>query len=207
MAKHPVPGRVKTRLAVALGAETACALSRAFILDLAARLEGLPYAVTWAYWPPDAPFAALLPGASCRAQDGDDRGARMRNAVDAALAAGAAAVIVLGADVPHVETAVLAEAAAALAAGADVALGPARDGGYYLIALRAPQPALFERIAWGTPAVFEATRDRAAAAGLQVLVLPGTFDVDAPADLAALRALVAGGRSDLPHTARLLARV
>ena len=55
MAKHPVPGRVKTRLAAALGADTACALYRAFVLDLAERLGGLPYAVTWAYTPPDAP--------------------------------------------------------------------------------------------------------------------------------------------------------
>src|SRR5882724_9322865 len=54
MAKHPVPGRVKTRLAAALGADTACALYRAFVLDLAERLGGLPYAVTWAYTPPDA---------------------------------------------------------------------------------------------------------------------------------------------------------
>ena len=52
MAKHPVAGRVKTRLAAAVGTETACALYRAFIEDLASRLAALPCEVTWAFWPP-----------------------------------------------------------------------------------------------------------------------------------------------------------
>ena len=96
MAKYPAPGRVKTRLAATLGAERACALYRAFVLDLADRLAALPYAVCWAFWPPEAPYATLLPGAVCRPQRGRDLGARMADAVAAALAERPGALVVVG---------------------------------------------------------------------------------------------------------------
>jgi rSAM/selenodomain-associated transferase 1 len=206
MAKHPAPGRVKTRLARTLGAEQACALYRAFILDLADRLRALPYGVTWAYAPADAPFAALLPGEGVRPQHGADLGERMADAVAAELGGGASAVVVLGADVPHVPAASIVEAVDRLAA-VDVVLGPACDGGYYLIGLRAPAPALFSGVAWGTAAVFAATDARARALGLHVHVLPETFDVDEPEDLRRLETLLAEGAVALPRTAAVLAAV
>jgi rSAM/selenodomain-associated transferase 1 len=205
MAKHPVPGRVKTRLARVLGPKTACDLFRAFILDLADRLRPLPYEVTWAYWPRAAPFAALLPGARCAPQRGRDLGARMADAVAVAFAAGRGPVLVIGADAPHVPTAALAEAARALVETADLVLGPAEDGGYYLIGLRGPEPSLFQSIAWGTDGVLTATLARAAARGLRTHLLPGTFDVDEADDLMRLRALLARGEVDLPRTAAVLA--
>ena len=205
MAKHPVPGRVKTRLAAALGADTACALYRAFVLDLAERLGGLPYAVTWAYTPPDAPFAELLPGARCRPQHGRDLGERLAAAIADELAEGPGPVLAIGADAPHVPAAPLAEAAAALAGRADVVLGPAADGGYYLIGLRRPAPGLFAGIAWSTAGVLEATRARAEAAGLAVHLLPPGFDIDEVVDLVRLRALLARGEVRLPRTTEVLA--
>ena len=207
MAKYPAPGRVKTRLAAALGADAACALYRAFVLDLWDRLRRLPYPVTWAYWPPDAPFAGLLPGARCRPQTGGDLGERMMAAIASELRDDGGPVLVIGADVPHVPAASLAEGAAALASGADVVLGPAADGGYYLIGLETAVPALFEGIAWGTPEVLDATLARAARLGLATHRLPPDFDVDEPADLDRLRALIACGRAELPRTARLLGDV
>jgi rSAM/selenodomain-associated transferase 1 len=206
MAKHPVPGRVKTRLAAVLGPERACELYRAFVLDLAERLARLPYAVTWAYWPPEAPFSTLVPGMLCRPQAGRDLGERMAWAVETVLAEGAGPVLVIGADAPHVSEASLAEAVSALAAGADVALGPADDGGYYLIGLRALAPALFTGIAWSTADVLAITRARAAEAGLRVHLLPPAFDVDEVADLERLRAVLARGEVILPRTAAVLAR-
>ena len=204
MARHPIPGRVKTRLARALGAETACALYRAFVLDLADRMLALPWRVTWAYEPASAPFPALLPGARCRAQEGEDLGARMAAAIAAEFADGAASVVVLGADVPHIPRVRIEGAVRALAADVDVVLGPAEDGGYYLIGVRRPQPELFRGIAWGTAEVLATTRARAAAAGLRVRLLPVTFDVDEPVDLSRLRALLACGEVDLPRTAALV---
>jgi len=206
MAKHPVPGRVKMRLAAALGPERACTLYRAFVLDLAGRLARLPYPVTWAYWPPEAPFSTLVPGMRCRPQAGRDLGERMARAVETVLAEGAGPVLVIGADAPHVSEAVLAEAVSALAAGADVALGPAYDGGYYLIGLRAPAPALFTGIAWSTADVLATTRARAGDAGLRVHLLPPTFDVDEVADVERLRTVLARGEVILPRTAVVLAR-
>ena len=205
MAKHPVPGQVKTRLAVALGADTACALYRGFVLDLAERLGALPYAVTWAYTPPGAPFGELLPGARCRPQRGRDLGERLAAAIADELAAGPGPVLAIGADAPHIPAAVLAEAAAALADRADVVLGPAADGGYYLIGLRGPAPGLFAGIAWSTAGVLEATLARAGAAGLAVHLLPPSFDVDEVADLARLRELLARGEVCLPRTTGVLA--
>jgi hypothetical protein len=205
MARYPEPGRVKTRLAAALGDDAACTLYRAFVLDLAERLERLPYAVTWSYWPATAPFPALLPGARCRRQEGADLGARMAHALHAALAEAGGPVLVIGADVPHVSAASLAEAAAALAGGVDVVLGPAHDGGYYLIGLRAPAPTLFHGVAWGSAGVLAATCERAAAAGLRTHLLAPDFDLDEVADLDRLRGLLARGDVDLPRTARLLA--
>ncbi|HYR97147.1 MAG TPA: TIGR04282 family arsenosugar biosynthesis glycosyltransferase [Candidatus Binatus sp.] len=204
MAKYPVPGRVKTRLARVLGPERACELFRAFILDLADRLRPLPYRVTWAYSPPAAPFPRLVGGARCRAQRGRDLGARMAHALAAEFAERRQSVLVIGADTPHVPEATLAEAATMLCGRADLVLGPAADGGYYLIGLRAPAPSLFTGITWGTDGVLAATLERAGVRGLRTHLLPSSFDIDEVDDLVRLRALIAGGHVDLPRTALLL---
>lgn len=202
MARHPEPGRVKTRLGAVLGDERACALHRAFVLDLADRLAALPYDVTWAYTPAAAPFAALLPKARCVAQVGDDLGARMAHAVAGAFAEDTTPVLVIGADVPHVPAACLAEAAAI--AATRVVVGPAEDGGYYLIGLPRPIPELFAGVPWGSAAVLETTRERAAGLGLAMHLLPPTFDVDEPRDLERLRGLLRQGVVALPRTAAFL---
>jgi uncharacterized protein len=204
MTKHPAPGRVKTRLAAALGPERAAALYEAFVLDLAERLAPLGWPVTWAYWPREAPFASILPGARCRAQEGRDLGERMSHAIAVELADGAGSVVVIGADAPHLDTSLLGEAAERLADDADLVLGPADDGGYYLIGLKAPAPALFAGIAWSTSGVLAATLARARVLGLQVHLLAPGFDVDEPADLERLRALLAVGAVRLPRTAGVL---
>ena len=205
MAKYPAAGRVKTRLAAVLGAERAAQLYRAFVLDLAERLALLPLPVVWAYLPHDAPFDALLPGARCTVQQGADLGERMHAAILGELATGADAVLVLGADVPHVDAAVIAEAEKRLAHDVDLVVGPAADGGYYLIGVRGPQAALFLDVAWGTATVLETTLARARALALRTHLLPQAFDVDDVDDLRALRALLAGGAVRLPRTAALLA--
>jgi len=204
MARYPEPGRVKTRLARVLGAAAAAELYRAFVLDLADRLVGLPYPVTWAIDPPAAPFATLVPGARCRAQGEGDLGARMARSFAVEFAAGPGPVAIIGADAPHLPADALTETAVALGREADVVLGPAEDGGYYLIGLARPTPALFTGIPWSTSAVLAATVASAEAAGLRTHLLPRSFDVDEPGDIARLAALLAGGDMDLPRTAALL---
>jgi hypothetical protein len=99
----------------------------------------------------------------------------------------------------------LARAARSLRAGKDLVLGPAADGGYYLIGLGRPLPSLFAEIPWGTGDVLAATRTRARALGLRTHLLPPSFDVDEVDDLRRLRAAIVSGEADLPRTAAILA--
>jgi len=207
MARYPTVGAVKTRLARTIGAAAACALYRAFLVDLDARFGRGPRPLVWAYDPPDADFAALVrPGAVCVPQEGPDLGARMHTAVQRFCGDGSRGVLIIGADAPHVRDAWLAEADDALR-HADVVLGPSTDGGYYLIGMRQPHD-VFSRIDMGTSGVLAATHARATALGLRVHRLPETFDVDEEADLDRLRRDVAGSPGlALPATARVLATI
>ena len=207
MAKYPSPGSAKTRLGAQIGFRAACRLSEAFIRDLGDRLGGLGLPVTWAFWPPAAPFADLVPGQRCVPQVGGDLGERLEAGMAECIATLRLPVLAIGTDAPHLDGACLREGAEALAGGADVVLGPATDGGYYVIGVRAPQPALFRDIVWGSSSVFEVTLQRARAAGLRVHLLPTTFDVDDEAGLEELRALLARGTLTLPHTAVALGGV
>ncbi len=207
MAKYPAAGRVKTRLARSIGDDGAAALYEAFVLDLAERLRTVAWEVVWCHWPPESPFGALVPGARCVPQAGRDLGERMATAVDEAFADGARQVVLIGADAPHLPLDRIDAALGALRGVADMVLGPALDGGYYLMGLRAPAPALFEGIAWGTRGVLADTLAQAARAGLATRLLPEDFDVDEPADLARLRTLLEGGHVRLPRTVAVLTRL
>jgi rSAM/selenodomain-associated transferase 1 len=204
MAKYPSVGAVKTRLGEAIGAEAACEVYAAFIADLARRLPACGLPVTWAFWPADAPFASLVAGSVCIAQTGRDLGERVAGALDACSGGFTSPAIAIGVDAPHLAPERLREAAAALSSGADLVLGPAADGGYYLIGLRRPCAAVFRGIAWGTSTVLDTTLVRARAAGLRHRLLPPTFDVDDLDGLRTLRGLIARGEVELPATAAVL---
>lgn len=205
-ARYPEPGRVKTRLARAIGAAAASTLYAAFVTDLRCRFAAPPFAVRWAVAPPDPGFAArfALPDAHVFAQDGHDLGARMRNAITALLDQGFARCAIVGSDMPQLALETVADAFARLDE-ADLVLGPADDGGYYLIAARAPLD-VFDGIAWGTNAVLAATRARADARGLVTTLLAPGFDVDESADLRRLADLLRApaGRATMPATAAAL---
>src|SRR5262245_21926261 len=138
MARSPVPGEVKTRLATAVGAEAACALYRAFLADLAARFGGGPWSLIWAVTPPDADLGPLVGQRGVQIpQEGDDLAERMHRVFTRLSRDGAKGVVMIGADAPHVADAALAAAFAALEVN-DAVLMPTRDGGYCLVGLRAP---------------------------------------------------------------------
>ncbi len=199
-------GRVKTRLIGALTPEQAAALHQAFLDDLLDRLrEGsFDLRLAWALDPDEAVPEGLFPGLR---QEGADLGERLHRAL-AAAGAEAACVAALGSDHPALPLAVVHDAFARLEAGADVVLGPAEDGGYYLIALRAAavHPRLFAEIAWSTAQVFPETVARCRELGLRLDLLPQASDVDTPEDLRRL-ALRMAGEGDLgcPRTRALLA--
>jgi len=205
LAKHPVPGTVKTRLAAGIGATPACELYGAFVRDLARRLRTVGRPVFWAYAPAAAPFPAFVASRLCFPQRGADLGARIRHALVRLRREGAVAAIAIGADAPHVPIGEVRRAVRALEAGVDLVLGPARDGGYYLIGAAIPRMDLFRDVPWSTDRVLDVTRRRASALGLSTLELRPSFDVDERADLRALRRIVAKRPRDFPHTRRTLA--
>lgn len=186
--KAPRPGFAKTRLIPVLGAEGAAALSRALAeAALAATTPGPgEYERLVFFDPPDAAgeMRCWLPGLRLIPQTGPDLGARMSHALAHALARGAGRAAVIGTDAPRVDRERVNEALAALDA-ADLVLGPAEDGGYYLLALSHPWPDLFTGVSWSTPAVREQTLARAAALGLSVHELPPLGDIDTAENLRA----------------------
>lgn len=207
MAKAPRPGEVKTRLCPPLSPAEAADLAGAFLLDaidLARDVDGARLAIAFAPADAGALFRGAAPEFSAVPQRGDDLGARLRHVFEDVLPADGAGAIVVGSDLPTLPRAHLDEAVARLPES-DAVLGPSEDGGYYLIGLRAPCPALFSDIAWSTDTVFDETMRRARHAGLRVSVLPPWFDVDTPADLERLDAALAGGGAGARHTRRFFA--
>jgi len=204
MARYPAVGEVKTRLAQTIGAERACMLYRAFLQDIQDRFGRGPRPFVWMVHPPDRDFAALCgTRLRCLPQVGRDLGERLLNCVRRLCDEGFERVIVIGADVPHVRAAWLDEAEGRLDT-ADVVLGPAGDGGYYLVAMRAAHD-IFTGIAMGTSAVLAETLAQAARAGLGVHLLPRSFDIDGADDIERLRQLLDDpAEVTLPHTAAAL---
>lgn len=205
-ARHPEPGRVKTRLARATGDVAAAEIYAAFVRDLRDRFAQASFAVRWAVAPPDEGFAArfALEPAHVFLQHGDDLGARMSEAFASMRVRGHARCAIVGSDMPQLALATVDEAFARLD-DADLVLGPALDGGYYLIAARAPLP-VFDDIAWGGPDVLAATRARADALGLRTHLLAEDFDVDDARDLARLEELLTApaAQAAMPSTTSVL---
>jgi rSAM/selenodomain-associated transferase 1 len=184
LARDPVVGRGKTRLAAAIGPQAAAELYRAFLLDLELRLGGeRGWSLLWVYEPPGAPFAERI-GTRCPTvpQVEGDLGMRMAAAMHEAIRRGAKRVVLVGSDVPHLDPATVAEAFARLREGADLVLGPAEDGGYYLIGARSVPP-VFDGVSWGGSEVFVQTVARARRAGLRLVEVARTYDIDSAADL------------------------
>lgn len=209
--KRPRAGEVKTRLAAALGAEPAAELYRILAEEEVRRTAPAAgeYQRLFFHAPPEAraEMEAWFPDETWIAQRGADLGARMAAAFDEAFRRGARRAAIIGSDVPWVERADVLRALDALA-DHDVAIGPAHDGGYYLLALDRPRPELFQGVAWSTPHVLAATLERARALGLRVRLLEALVDIDTLDDVRAawprLEALVRGRRALLERLAAAL---
>jgi hypothetical protein len=197
--KQPQPGAVKTRLAEALGPETAAELYRAMAEEVVRRTHprGGEYRRFFFYTPDEArcEMGGWFPVETWLPQRGEDLGTRMVAAFDEAFRRGARRAAIIGTDSPSVSRELVLEALTALD-GHGLAVGPASDGGYYLLALGSPRPELFEGIAWSTPSVLAQTLERAATLGLRVRLLKSLTDIDTMADLRSewpqLRALLQG---------------
>ncbi len=213
MARAPRPGAVKTRLCPPLThAEAAdfygCVLQD--VLDDLARSERWDTWVAYAersraYFARTARHAtALLP------QRGASLGERMHAVFGDLCGAGYRQVILVGSDIPTLSAASVERACDLLQRdGCDVVLGPADDGGYYLIGLNGPVEALFSGISWSTSSVLEQTVQKARRLSLRVHLVAGTYDVDVAEDLERLRRDVegsAGLRAVRPRTFAWISR-
>ncbi len=207
VAKAPVAGRVKTRLAATIGPERAAALGRAMLLDTldGCRREVRAVGVLCAADDEVEMLARLVgPGAPIVIQEGNGLGDALRTGVRFALAHGGVALLV-SSDIPGVPVGALYRAVALLGEGIDVVLGPGNDGGYWLIGVRADHPGLFDGIPWSTEGVLEATLARCSELSLAVRLLEPWRDIDTMDDVAAL----GGGLETLPgrRTAGALGRL
>jgi uncharacterized protein len=202
--KAPVPGRCKTRLVPPLSPEDAAALYRAFSRDTFASLRAL-HRPLWIAYEPHATHptpAWLARGIPFFKQRGANLGDKLVHAFRTLFARGFRRVTVLGTDSPTLPARRVAGAFGRLRRH-EAVIGPARDGGYYLIALSRPRPALFRGIPWSTDRVTAETRKILARDKISAAFLPAHYDVDSPADLQRLaRDLRRHRRSDFCRETR-----
>ena len=210
MAKASVAGTVKTRLVPPLTQEEAAAFNTCCLSDIAANIiaaaEVVPIQCFAAYSPAgsEAFFAALLPDRLQLLPPKEPTiGRSLFHAAHDLLAAGYGAVGLVNADSPTLPTRVLVEAVRCLRQPGDgLVLGPAVDGGYYLIGLKRFHGRLFEDIDWSTERVCRQTVARAQEIGLAVAMLPEWYDVDDDQALALLvRELFSGSHATTPYEA------
>ncbi len=199
------PGRVKTRLVGELTAEEAAQLHRAFLEDVRSSLTNGPWTLALA-WALEAGEEAPEGWGEGFPQEGADLGERLFGGL-ARLAATHESVAAVGSDHPELGAGRVEEAFRALEAGADLVLGPARDGGYYLVAARRErlERRVFEGIDWSTAEVLRQTREKAASLGLDTVLLERGDDVDTADDLRALCRRLEGRPGGCPATRGLLA--
>lgn len=184
-AKQPVPGRVKTRLIPALGAEGAARLAREMLERTVAEALATGLAVDLCGDPDSAQWHEARTGLVLTAQGEGDLGERLARAVRRTLGEGEK-ILLIGADCPELDRHRLVAAAEALASH-DAVIHPARDGGYALLGLNRFHPSLFEKIAWSTAAVAGETIARIEALGWSLHKGEALRDVDEPEDLPSLR--------------------
>ena len=187
--RFPVPGLTKTRLIPALGPEGACRLQRELTEKVVAQVQQLkksyPLMMEIHFSGGSRKLMAEWLGRNLEyeIQGAGDFGARMRRAFQKGFRKGWKQVVLIGSDLPDLTPSIIRESFERLA-DHDLVLGPARDGGYYLIGLKTPRPELFSNsIVWGTGEVLKNTLTMTDRLGLKTALLTMLRDVDRPEDL------------------------
>ncbi len=200
-AKPPIAGQVKTRLAQVIGAEPAAQLAQAFLEDTCAMLQRVPWgAVVVAL--SDGPQTFAVAGTELWSQGEGDLGERIERVLRRALTRTPLA-FALGADTPGLPIELLEQARNALQ-DHDAVLGPAEDGGFYLLGLRSVPQGLLGGLPWSSTTTLVRTRARLIERGLRVALLPDWFDVDHVTELKRLQAMLIDGTLHAPRTLEAL---
>ena len=185
--KAPLKGRIKSRLAASIGRDAALEIYQRFVLDTIDTVGTLAIPLRICFYPPDAGKVIrtwLGNELNCIPQHGIDLGERMEWAFEQVFQEGHDRAVLIGSDIPELSKAVMREAMTALDSNGAV-LGPAADGGYYLIGFTAKTflPSLFRNITWSTNTVCDETLGKLRRSGQQVHLLPKLHDVDTKEDL------------------------
>ena len=187
VAKQPIAGQVKTRLCPPLSAEIAADLAHAFLEDtisMGRGCRGVDVILGYAPFRAESWFEAAFSQIDCVSQGEGDLGARMTRLSATAFERGCERVVLIGADTPFLTSRRVEEAFEALNATSDsVVIGPAEDGGYYLIGMSEPTPELFRDMPWSQESVLSETLNRIQGLGLKVRLLETKRDIDALHDL------------------------
>jgi hypothetical protein len=190
VAKAPARGQTKTRLGATIGLDAAAEFYQCLlldVLDVVRRVPGVTPAIAYTPAGSEAFFRETAPDFELILQQGEDLGARLDHVLTSSLNAGYAQAAVISSDAPLIAPSAIAQAFEALDSGADVALGPCDDGGYYLMAIKSPQPQLLRPIQMSTPRVLQDTLAAAALLNLRVTLLPMTRDIDTADDLSRIQ--------------------
>ena len=194
VAKQPAPGQTKTRLCPPLTPNQAASLYDCFLRDTLDTMRQVPNAQRVIGYLPDGAvdyFHQLAPDMGLAFQHGDSLGERLDHLLTETLTGGSQKAVVMDSDSPTLPADYLCRAFGLLD-DADVVLGPTRDGGYYLIGLKQPQPHLLRQVQMSTPHVLSDTLTLAESTGLTVSLLPAWYDVDTIEDLYQLADETAG---------------
>ena len=188
--KSPIKGQVKTRLAAQTGGDFVVELYKCFVEDMISLVENLGVQFKVCFCPANtkSTFLKWLGEQHCyRAQTGNNPGERLRNSFGNAFEEGFSNVIAIGSDSPDLPVHYLTESFEVLDAH-DTVIGPANDGGYYLIGFSKEGfiPDVFDNISWSTDSVFEQTISILKRHGRKMYLLPLWHDVDTTADLKSL---------------------
>lgn len=213
MSKAPVPGRVKTRLAHDTSDEIAAEVQRAFIRDITARFGVMPCRTVVACAPDgeQSAFQSLVEsGWELWEQGGGALGDRLRRAAERVFREKTGPVVFIGSDSPTLPTWLVERAFESLSSS-EVVVGPAFDGGYYLIGVRSGEAPIYSEIPWGTQRVFSTTVRRLEETSTTYRILPFWYDID---DLQSLRRMHLHlacdgpyGPIEAPRTAALLRKL
>jgi len=183
-AKRPIPGQVKTRLTPALSPERAAGLYWAMVQDTWALVSELadvkPYLFVNQPW---EGFDALVDGSPPLIQQGSDLGLRMYSCLQLLTGLNLKASVIVGTDSPTLPKAHIQAAFDLLENEDDAVLGPAEDGGYYLVGCRRPHPGMFDEVSWSSPETLAQTRSAFDAQGYRVHLTPLWRDVDSIEDV------------------------
>ncbi len=202
-ARSPVAGQVKSRLTPLLSSQEAADLYRAFLMDSLAQYASLEVDVRL-YMADEGDPGVHLYGAQLKKQYGHGLGERMEHAFRETAAEGYEQMVIIGTDHPTLPTEFIMEAYEALLDVPAVCIGPALDGGYYLLGMSPLICGLFDGIVYGESNVFSLTLARAHESGASVTQLPVWYDIDTPEDL---RNLVSGETVLPPATMKMMGKL